>query len=308
MAFDAGAVEATLTLKTDTFNSDLEKAKAKLADLTKDHKIKVSAVFDTASLSKARKMFADLDNMISRDAAQRLKSSPQGSVRGALTSLFSPHPVPGAPSPQSSSQSGLLGKMVSGQGGGGPAGAAGNTGSGGRNASSTNAVRDLLTGPQPGNTSTTDQIKQVLTGQGAQDAQPTDRIKQVLTGAAPGNVSTEDVIKRVVTGAAPGNISTTDTIKEKIDPASKDEVIADSADSGAKSGDAFGRTFNRNAKGQFASAADGTEKDAADTGDKSGSGFAVTFTRHISDMLTGFKKNMGSAGSSGGADMAKGIL
>jgi phage-related protein len=85
-------------------------------------------------------------------------------------------------------------------------------------------------------------------------------------------------------------------------------VIADSADSGAKSGDAFGRTFNRNAKGQFASAADGTEKDAADTGDKSGSGFAVTFTRHISDMLTGFKKNMGSAGSSGGADMAKGIL
>src|ERR1035441_3739795 len=97
MAFDAGAVEATLTLKTDTFNSDLEKAKAKLADLTKDHKVKVSAVFDTASLSKARKMFADLDNMISRDAAQRLKSSPQGSVLGALNSLFSPHPVTGAP-------------------------------------------------------------------------------------------------------------------------------------------------------------------------------------------------------------------
>ena len=33
-------------------------------------------------------MFADLDNMISRDAAQRLKSSPQGSVLGALNSLF----------------------------------------------------------------------------------------------------------------------------------------------------------------------------------------------------------------------------
>src|ERR1017187_6358706 len=292
MAFDAGAVVASLTLDTSKFDRDLDRARARLDALTKDHQVKVSAVFDTASLSKARKMFADLDNMISRDAAQRLKSSPQGSVLGSLNSLFSPHPVTGAPSPQSSSQSGLLGKMVSGQGGGGTAGAAGNTGSGGRNTSSTNAVRDLLTGPQPGNTSTTDQIKQVLTGQGAQNQDTTDRIKQVLTGTTPGNVSTEDMIKQVVTGNAPGNVktedlitpkvagklpgdtTTTDTVKEKIDPESKDEVI----------------------------------KDSADTGDKSGSGFAVTFTRHISDMLTGFKKNMGSAGSSGGADMAKGIL
>ena len=174
-------------------------------------------------------MFADLDNMISRDAAQRLKSSPQGSVLGALNSLFSPHPVTGAPSPQASAQSGLLGKMISGQGGGGsPAGAAGNAG---RNTSSTNAVRDILTGPQSGNISTTDQIK------------------QVLTGATPGNVSTEDVIKRVMTGAAPGNISTTDTVKEKIDPASKDQVVKDSADTGDKSGASFASMFTSHIAG-----------------------------------------------------------
>ena len=83
-----------------------EAAKAKLDELTKDHKVKISAVFDNASLSRARKIFADLDNLICRDAAQRLKSSPQGSVLGALNSLFSPHPVTGAPSPSSSRQAG----------------------------------------------------------------------------------------------------------------------------------------------------------------------------------------------------------
>ena len=67
----------------------MQKAKAKLDELTRDHKVRISAVFDNASLSKASKMFADLDNMISRDAAQRLKSDPQGSVLGALNSLFS---------------------------------------------------------------------------------------------------------------------------------------------------------------------------------------------------------------------------
>src|ERR1700692_2884244 len=98
MAFDAGAIEAELTVKTGKFYSDLEKAQAKLDALTKDHKVKISAVFDSGSISQARSMFATLDNMLSRDAAQRLKSSPQGSVLGALNSLFSPHPVTGAPS------------------------------------------------------------------------------------------------------------------------------------------------------------------------------------------------------------------
>jgi len=155
MAFDAGAIEARLTINPSEFNSELAAAEAKLDALTKDHKVRISAVFDNASLSRARKMFADLDNMISRDAAQRLRSSPQGSVLGALNSLFSPHPVSGAPTPQMSAQSGLLGQMITQQGGGGPA----------VGAAAASPVRQA-----PGNAapaaSTDNIIKQVLTGGG----------------------------------------------------------------------------------------------------------------------------------------------
>ena len=49
---------------------------------------------------------------------QRLRSSPQGSVLGALNALFSPHPVIGGPSPQQAAAKGLLGQMFSAQGGG----------------------------------------------------------------------------------------------------------------------------------------------------------------------------------------------
>ena len=119
MAFDAGSIEARLSIDTSKFDADLAAARAKLDALTKDREVRVAAVFDTASLGRARRMFADLDNMISRDAAQRLKSSPQGSVLGTLNSLFSPHPVTGAPTAQSSAQGGLLGRMISDPGGGG---------------------------------------------------------------------------------------------------------------------------------------------------------------------------------------------
>lgn len=289
MAFDAGAIEASLSIATARADADLAKIEARVKKLEDTpHQVKVSAVFDNASVSKARKMFADLDNMISRDAAQRLKSSPQGSVLGALNSLFSPHPVTGAPSAQSSAQSGLLGRMVTQQGGGGGTGSplTGGTGAGGdRGAtSSTNVVRNLLTGAQPGNTSTTDQIKQVLTGQGAanqqttdqikqmltgqgatdvnttdkikqmltgtgaSDVTTTDKIKQMLTGTAPGNVNTEDLIKRVMTGAAPGDVTTKDVVKEAIDPASKAAVIKDAGDTGDKSGASFSSMFTSHAR------------------------------------------------------------
>jgi len=117
--FDAGAIEARLTLRTDTFDRDLKLEEARVDDFTrKKHEVRISAVFDHASISKARMMFAQLDQAISRDAASRLRSSPDGSVLGTLNSLFSPHSVTGAPSASQSAQQGLLGKMISGTGGG----------------------------------------------------------------------------------------------------------------------------------------------------------------------------------------------
>src|ERR1700744_5435676 len=99
--------------------ADLDKIEAKVKELEDgDHKIKISAVFDNASTGAARKAFSNLDNLISRDAMQRLRSSPQGSVLGALNALFSPHPVTGAPSAQQSAAQGLLGKIIQAPGGG----------------------------------------------------------------------------------------------------------------------------------------------------------------------------------------------
>ena len=95
-------------------------------------------MFDDASIGRAKAMFAALDNSISRDAMQRLRSSPQGSVLGALNALFSPHPVTGAPSPQQAASQGLLGKMFAPAGGGNTPIAGGT--------SSTSTVRDVLTG------------------------------------------------------------------------------------------------------------------------------------------------------------------
>lgn len=234
--FDAGSITASLSVDTAKAKADLDKIKAEVKELEKDHRIKITAVFDAGSLSKARKMFADLDNMISRDAISRLRSSPQGSVLGALDALFSPHPLTGAPSAQQAASGGLLGRMVSDQGGGGGVSASGTSGSQG--GTSANTVRDVLTGQQPGNVTTTDTINQRVTGSG------------------------------------PGNTETTDTIREKVDQQSRDEVIADSKD----------------------------------TGDKSGAGFAGTFGSRVDDMLRDFRSKMGSAGSDGGADIGKGVL
>jgi phage-related protein len=113
VGFDAGSIDARLTVDTAQFDRDMDAAEARVKRFTDNkHEIKVSAVFDSASLSKATKAFSDLDNQISRQAAQRLRSSPQGSVLGALNALFSPHPVTGAPSASQSAQGGLLGKIV----------------------------------------------------------------------------------------------------------------------------------------------------------------------------------------------------
>jgi hypothetical protein len=278
MAFDAGAITAELSIRTDKANADLDKIEERVKKLTKPRTIRVSALFDTASLMKARKMFADLDNMISRDAAQRLKSSPQGSVLGALNSLFSPHPVTGAPSPQAAASQGLLGKMFAPEGGGStPVGGGGGTSGGGAgpgNTSTTNLIRQVLTGQGAVNQDTIDRIKQELTGQGAQNQVTTDQIKQMLTGQGAVNQKTTDTITQMLTGKGATDTTTKDTVKEAIDPAAKAAVI----------------------------------KDAGDTGDKSGRSFSAFFSLHVGGMLASFRKNMASSGSGGGAAMGAGLL
>jgi NlpC/P60 family len=69
-------------------------------------------VLDTAGMGRARQQFAQLDQQLSRDAMSRLRSSPQGSVLGAITALFSPHPVSGAPSASQAASGGLLGRIA----------------------------------------------------------------------------------------------------------------------------------------------------------------------------------------------------
>ncbi len=134
MSFDAGSIEASLTVRLEQFNRDLDKAEARVRKIEAGtHEVKVSAVFDTASMTRARKMFADLDQQVSRDASMRLRTSPQGSVLGSLNALFSPHPVTGSPTAQQAGQQGLLGKMFAtpGGGGGGTAGGPGGGNAGG---------------------------------------------------------------------------------------------------------------------------------------------------------------------------------
>src|ERR1700744_5955333 len=121
MAFDAGSIEARLTIDTSAGDRSLDAFEARVkAFEDADHKVKIAAALDTSSLSRARQQFAQLDQQISKDAMSRLRSSPQGSVLGALNALFSPHPVTGAPTAQQAARQGPPGTMVSSPGGGGP--------------------------------------------------------------------------------------------------------------------------------------------------------------------------------------------
>ena len=298
MAFDAGTIDARLTIDPDAFDRSLAKAKADVEKFERDgHKVKISAVFDTGSVGRARKMFADLDNSISRDAMNRLKSSPQGSVLGSLNALFSPHPVTGAPSPSQSAEGGLLGKMLNPQTSGGGGGYSNGGGSPlgsalAQTADITDNVRQNLTGAQPGNITTTDDIKQALTGtgasnttttddirqalvgQGATNTTTTDDIKQALVGQGAKNTTTTDKIMQQMVGSGPGNTSTTDTIREKLDPKSTGDV----------------------------------EKAAEDSGGRSGGRWTAGFGAHLGPFFAGFHKRLGDAGEDGGKQLGGGLL
>ena len=161
-------------MDTAKADADLDKIAAKVKALEDGrHVVKISAVFDDSSVSKARTAFAQLDNAISRDAMQRLRSSPQGSVLGALNALFSPHPVTGAPSAQQAASQGLLGKIFGPQGGG-TTNMPGGTGS--SSSTNTNVVRDVVTGQsttQPG--TATEQVKLVQQGAAPSPGTGTER-------------------------------------------------------------------------------------------------------------------------------------
>ena len=111
--FDAGAIEARLVIKLDQAERDLDRIEARVEDFErKPHKVKITAAFEGSVIGRARTLFAQLDNQLSRDAANRLRSSPQGSVLGTLNALFSPHPVTGSPTALQSGTQGQLGRMI----------------------------------------------------------------------------------------------------------------------------------------------------------------------------------------------------
>ena len=294
--YDAGAITASLSVDTSKAKADLDKISAEVKKLEDaSHKIKISAVFDNSSLTKARKMFADLDNAISRDSMQRLRSSPQGSVLGALNALFSPHPVTGAPSPQQSASGGLLGKMISGQGGGAPSpgGTSGGTSAAGRT-TTTNDIRDVLTGQQPKDTSTTNTIRDVTEGPQPGNVKTEDLITPKVTGSLPGDVKTTDTVKVVTEGGGPKDTTTTDTVKEKTDPASRAQVIKDSGDTGDKAGASFSSMFASHAKsllgavaGMFGGGGDKIGKAAGASGSGAGKQFGTSLLDGIGPSILG---------------------
>jgi phage-related protein len=227
LAFDAGAIEASLKVDLSKFDSDMAKAEARADALTKDaRKLRVAAEFDDASLSKARKAFTDLDNAISRDAANRLKSGSNGSVLGALNALFSPHQIAGSPSPQQSASQGLLGRMAD------VTGTSGSTNNSGNQASS------LLSSLTSTNTSptVTQDIRQKLIGGGV---------------PAPGTV-TEDVRQKLIGSiAAPGSV--TEDVRPVMDRAAEAKLESDMGDAGDKSGKSFTQKFSAHITSMLAS-------------------------------------------------------
>jgi hypothetical protein len=281
MAFDAGAVESRLTIDLSEFDRRLDAAEARVKRFeSQKHEVKLSAVFDTSSMASARRQFAQLDTQISRDAMSRLRSSPQGSILGALNALFSPHPVTGAPSAQQAATQGLLGKMISAPGGGGAAGTAAAGGG--------SSVRTVL-------------------NQAAAAASPQPRIPAGQPSA--GQFTSTDTITQKVVGTGPGDVTTTDTVKERVDPASAAKTEGDVKASGDRSGAGWMSSFTAHLKNLLPSSATGkAEKDAGDSGDRSGTRFFAGMSAHLGPFFAGFVRSSEKAGKDSGSALDKGLL
>ena len=222
MAFDAGAVESRLTIDPSQFDRTLDAAGARVEAFEKGkHEIKISAVFDTSSLSRARQQFAQLDQQISKDAMARLRSNPQGSVLGALNALFSPHQVTGAPSASQAAQQGLLGKIVQAPG-------TGNAGP----ATGQNVVQ-AVTGSSGGQSNAN------------QDITTTDRVNTVGLPQSGGTISTEDRVNVTGLPTSGGTIVTEDKVKADLDTT---DVKAKAAQAGKDAADEADDALTREAK------------------------------------------------------------
>lgn len=301
MAFDAGAITASLTLDPSQFDRTLTDAEARVKRFEAEkHEVKLSAVFDSSSISRARQQFAQLDQTISKDAMSRLRSSPQGSVLGALNALFSPHPVTGAPSPQQAAQQGLLGKIVSQpSGGGAPGGSQGSVaqdvlGSSAAGTSQSNAgQRDTATtdrvnvtgAPTDNNITTTDRVNAV--GLPTDNAITTqDRVNVTGLPTSGGAITTQDRVNVTGLPTSGGTITTEDKVKPELDEASlKADAGKAGTDAADAADDAMTSESKRKGSGWFSgflagisgmvskalgSAVDDAEKDAAGGGGKNG--------------------------------------
>lgn len=132
MPFDAGTIMARLDLDEQGYDRKMKAAKARADAFEKDPiNLKVGDLFDQQQMSKARRMFTQLDQQISRDALSRMKTG-SGSVLGTLMSITSPG-LSGAPSAQQAAKQGILGRITSMApgGGGGSSGSSGGGGGGG---------------------------------------------------------------------------------------------------------------------------------------------------------------------------------
>ncbi|HMG62783.1 MAG TPA: hypothetical protein VK599_07535, partial [Streptosporangiaceae bacterium] len=292
MAFDAGSIEAKLTVDTSPGDRSLDAFETRVkAFESGKHSIRLTADLDTSSLSRARQQFAQLDQQISKDAMSRLRSSPQGSVLGALNALFSPHQVTGAPSPQQAAQQGLLGKMISQPGGGGtagPASAQGNAVSqalgGGTGAAQSNANQRVSTVGLPQDTTTTDKVN-VVGAPTDNNITTTDRVNTV--GLPSDNtISTQDRVNVTGLPTSGGTITTKDKIEPEVDSAS---LKAKAAQAGKDAADAADDALTKEAKSK-------------------GSGWFSGFLGGITAMIGKAAGGGGGNGKSGGGDSSGSAL
>lgn len=321
MAFDAGAVESRLTIDPSQFDRTLDAAEARVKKFESEkHQVKVSAVLDSASLSRARQQFAQLDNQISKDAMSRLRSNPQGSVLGALNALFSPHPVTGAPSASQAAQQGLLGKIIQAPGGGGVAGPTPSNAGGtvvqqvlGDQAAGTaqgNANQRVSTVGLPNTTTTTDNVN-VVGAPTNNSITTTDRVNAV--GLPTDNtINTTDRVSTV--GLPTDNaISTTDTVTQRViparDPATGRFVGQDTTSTNTVREKIDEASLKEQADKAGADAADTTNDSMAKESRRKGSGWFSGFLSGIPAMIASAFSGSnapGTATGSGGGGNAKG--
>jgi phage-related protein len=310
LSFDAGAVSASLTLDPSQFDRILDAAERRVKDFEGGrHEVKISAVFDNASLSRGRQMFAQLDQQISKDAMSRLRSSPQGSVLGALNALFSPHSVTGAPSASQAAQQGLPGKMISQPVAGGTAGPSSTQGSavsqalgGGTGTAQSNANQRVSTVGLPQDTTTTDKVN-VVGAPTDNNITTTDRVNTV---GLPANntISTEDRVNVTGLPTSGGTITTEDKIdvdeaglKAKASQAGKD--AADAAD------DAMTREAKSKGSGWFSGFLDGI---TAMIGKAAGGGGGNGGGKSSDSSSGGNGGGKSSDSSSGGSALDSGLI